>query len=213
MSTRPWFLCRLWGRILFSLTLASVASSPWPPLADSCEPPVSASIFSVRVSVFSLLLRMPVIRSGSTLTQCDLILTNYICKHPISKWSPIMLRYWLPRRRSRKASACLGRRRQRCRFSPWARKIPWSRKWPPTLVFLPGKSLGKRSMVGYSPWCCRVRHDWSNLVSACTHTHTYTHIHSKVLTHVIMEAEKVHNLPPASWRLRKASGIGWRPES
>ena len=31
------------------------------------------------------------------------------------------------------------------------RKIPWRRKWQPQLVFLPGKSLGQRSLEGYSP--------------------------------------------------------------
>ena len=30
--------------------------------------------------------------------------------------------------------------------------IPWSRKWQPTPVFLPGKSPGQRTLVGYSPW-------------------------------------------------------------
>ena len=30
--------------------------------------------------------------------------------------------------------------------------IPWRRKWQPTPVFLPGKSHGQRSVVGYSPW-------------------------------------------------------------
>ena len=39
-----------------------------------------------------------------------------------------------------------------CRFNPWVWKIPWSRKWQPTAVFLPGKSQGQRSLVGYSPW-------------------------------------------------------------
>ena len=29
---------------------------------------------------------------------------------------------------------------------------PWSRKWPPTPLFLPGESHGRRSLVGYSPW-------------------------------------------------------------
>ena len=29
---------------------------------------------------------------------------------------------------------------------------PWRRKWQPTLVFLPGKSHGQRSLVGCSPW-------------------------------------------------------------
>ena len=29
---------------------------------------------------------------------------------------------------------------------------PWRRKWQPTLVFLPGKSHGQRSLAVYSPW-------------------------------------------------------------
>ena len=35
---------------------------------------------------------------------------------------------------------------------PWVRKIAWRRKWQPTPVFLPGKSHGRRSLAGYSPW-------------------------------------------------------------
>ena len=45
-------------------------------------------------------------------------------------------------------------------FDPWGGKIPWRRKWKPTLIFLPGKSHGHRSLVGYGPWGCkRVAHD------------------------------------------------------
>ena len=36
-------------------------------------------------------------------------------------------------------------------FSPWVKKVPWRRKWQPTPVFLPGRSQGQRSLVGYSP--------------------------------------------------------------
>ena len=36
-------------------------------------------------------------------------------------------------------------------FDPWVGKIPWRRTWQPTPVFLPGKSHGRRSLVGYSP--------------------------------------------------------------
>ena len=39
---------------------------------------------------------------------------------------------------------------RRCRFNPWVRTTPWRRKWQPTPVFLPGKSHGQRSPVGYS---------------------------------------------------------------
>ena len=35
---------------------------------------------------------------------------------------------------------------------PWVRKIPCSRKWQPTPVFLLGKSHGQRSLVGCSLW-------------------------------------------------------------
>ena len=37
-------------------------------------------------------------------------------------------------------------------FNPWARKIPWRRKWQPTPVFLLGYSHRQRSLAGYSPW-------------------------------------------------------------
>ena len=34
-------------------------------------------------------------------------------------------------------------------FGLWVGKIPWKQSTP---VFLPGKSHGQRSLVGYSPW-------------------------------------------------------------
>ena len=49
---------------------------------------------------------------------------------------------------------------QETRVRSWVGKIPWRRKWQPTPVFLPWKSHGQRSLVGYSPWGCkRVRHN------------------------------------------------------
>ena len=44
------------------------------------------------------------------------------------------------------------RRLRRHWFNPWIRKIFWRRKWQSTPAFLPGKSHGQRSLVGYSPW-------------------------------------------------------------
>ena len=34
-------------------------------------------------------------------------------------------------------------------------KIPWSRKWQPAPVFLPGKFHEQRKLAGYSPWDCK----------------------------------------------------------
>ena len=61
----------------------------------------------------------------------------------------------LPKWLSGKESACQCRRH----FDPWVGKIPWRRKWQPTPVFLPGKSHGQRSLVGYSPRGCKRGHD------------------------------------------------------
>ena len=40
-------------------------------------------------------------------------------------------------------------------FDPWVGKVPWSRKWQSTPVFLPGKFHGQRSLMGYNPWGCK----------------------------------------------------------
>ena len=52
---------------------------------------------------------------------------------------------------SGKDPTCRCRRHKRHGFDPWIRKIPWRRTRQPTPVFLPGKSHGQRSLVGYSP--------------------------------------------------------------
>ena len=64
------------------------------------------------------------------------------------------LPWWL----SGKESPCQCRRRRRCRrqgFAPWVGKIFRKRKWQPTPEFLPGKSQGQRSMVGYRTQGCK----------------------------------------------------------
>ena len=53
---------------------------------------------------------------------------------------------------SGKESARQCRRYKRHGFGPWVRKIPWTREWKPTPVFLPGKFHIQMSLTGYSPW-------------------------------------------------------------
>ena len=48
---------------------------------------------------------------------------------------------------------------RRFRFYLRVGKIPWRRKWQPTLVFLPGEYHGHRSLVGYSPLGHKIGHD------------------------------------------------------
>ena len=47
-----------------------------------------------------------------------------------------------------KESTCQCRR---CKYDPWVGKIPWSRKWQATPVFLPGKFHEQRSLSDNSP--------------------------------------------------------------
>ena len=61
---------------------------------------------------------------------------------------------------------------QRCVFDPWVRKIPCRRIRQPTPVFLPGKSQGQRSWVGYSPWGHKE-------LDKTEHTHTQGYIKNK----------------------------------
>ena len=37
---------------------------------------------------------------------------------------------------------------RRHRFDPWVGKLPWSRKWQPRPLFLPGDSHGQRNPGG-----------------------------------------------------------------
>ena len=64
-------------------------------------------------------------------------------------WKFLILYVGLPRWLSGKESACQHKRHG---SHPWVEMIPWRRKWQPTPAFLPGKSHGQRSLVGYSPW-------------------------------------------------------------
>ena len=84
-----------------------------------------------------------------------------------------------PRWHSGQESAWQCRKHKRCTFDPWVRKIPWSRKWQPVPVFLPGKFHGQRSLVGFGPGGSqRDRHDW---VHACVHTHSYSNLETGLI--------------------------------
>ena len=64
------------------------------------------------------------------------------------------------------------RRHKKCGFSPWVRKIAWSRKWQPTPVSWLGKFHGQKSLAGYSPWGLKESDmTWRVRAHTCIHTH------------------------------------------
>ena len=63
--------------------------------------------------------------------------------------------------------------------------MPWSREWQPIPVFLPGKSHGQRSLVGYSPW---------------SHRRMTEHTHMKVLVLMRLGEHLPHAISNISWK-------------
>ena len=81
-------------------------------------------------------------------------------------------------------------------FDPWVEKIPWRRKWQPTLVFSPEKSHGWRSLVGYSPWDCKESDMTDQFERALRkhflHTVLYTYIHIYMHTNITYIYTYIH---------------------
>ena len=59
---------------------------------------------------------------------------------------------------------------ERYGFSPWIGKIPWSVKWQPARVLLPGKLHGQRSLPG-----CSLRGHDASTTQLNTHTSFLSH--------------------------------------
>ena len=66
-----------------------------------------------------------------------------------------------------KEPACRGRRRERHGFDRSVGKVPWSRKWLPTPVFLPGNSMGRGA------WRATVHGDAKSWTQQSTDTHSH----------------------------------------
>jgi len=58
---------------------------------------------------------------------------------------------------------------RRLGFDPWVEKIPWSRKWQPTPVYLPGKSMDRGAW-----WAAVHEAAESDMAELLTHSHKDT---------------------------------------
>ena len=90
--------------------------------------------------------------------------------------------------------------------NPWVRKIPWRRKWQPTLVFLPGKFHVQRRLMGYkSMESQRVRHNW-----ATGHRPTGTHRYKRGWRKCLEQREQ-QKQKPVAWQQRNKRSCGQSP--
>ena len=119
--------------------LQSLEWRSWKRLSDSMRAHV--------VSLYLLLREMCV--QVQILQRCCRVPGPRLSHFPPQAWFiNVSIQGWL----SNKESACQFRRH---RFDPWVGKIPWRRKWQHILVFLPGKSHGQKSLVGYGLGSCK----------------------------------------------------------
>ena len=58
-------------------------------------------------------------------------------------WGPSLAHRWQRIIAGGRESSYQSMRLKSCRFDPWVEKIHWRRKWHPTPVFLPGKSMDR----------------------------------------------------------------------
>ena len=107
----------------------------------------------------------------------------FISRIYISKYTYTYIYIYIYRCHSGKESACQCWRHKRCGFNPWFGKIPWSRKWQPTPVFLPGKFYGQRT------W-------WATILGVTTeHTYTHTDTHTHIHTHIYLSFRSFEIIP------------------
>ena len=85
------------------------------------------------------------------ITNAEMKLLDYTCEHGLPRWHYLKEPTCQCRRCKRHAGGSLGDVRD-MQEDPWVGKITWRRSWQPTPVFLPEKSYGPRSLVGFSPW-------------------------------------------------------------
>ena len=88
---------------------------------------------------------MPLLSFSVTERDFNILPLGMICCNGLSRWF------------SGKESPCECRR---CRFNPWVGKIPWRRKWQPTLVFWPGKPHGQEEPDRLQSMRSRKRWTW-----------------------------------------------------
>ena len=72
---------------------------------------------------------------------------------------------------SGKEPICQCRKCKRCGFNPWVRKSPWRKAWQQSLVFLPGESHGRRSLVNCGPQGLKQSDVTSNLAHSLARSH------------------------------------------
>ena len=107
---------------------------------------------------------------------------------------------------SGKESVC---QRRRHRFDPWVRKIHWRSDWQLTPVFLAGKSLGQRSLVGYSLCGCKNSDMTQQLNNNHIKNNSYACTCNQVGSEIVFFSPKEHLGETAAQATRNGQSMGF----
>ena len=84
------------------------------------------------------------------------------------------------------------------------------------MLFVPGKSHGERSLVGYSPWSCEeldmTENKHTHLCAGryvCMHRHTHTHTHTHTSSNILLYSVGPQNSLEIEQKLQTLS---WKNE-
>ena len=123
-------------------------------------PPHNLKIFQISGSIKENVFSVTETFSVKRMTAIGNLRLDY---ESIYIWLPLS---WLPRWQSDKEFSCQYRRYRKHGFNPWVRKMPWSEKWQPSPVLLPGKFHGQ----SLSYYIQGIMKSWTQLsMHACIH--------------------------------------------
>ena len=123
-------------------------------------PPHNLKIFQISGSIKENVFSVTETFSVKRMTAIGNLRLDY---ESIYIWLPLS---WLPRWQSDKEFSCQYRRYRKHGFNPWVRKMPWSGKWQPIPVLLPGKFHGQ----SLSYYIHGIMKSWTQLrMHACIH--------------------------------------------
>ena len=111
----------------------------------------------------------------SAFSQVTLMGMRYFCYSPpfynLRNWAPVY------------GASLVTQTVKSCRrpsFNLWVWKIPWYKKQQPTLVFLPGKYHGQRSLASYNSRSLKVGNNWvTNILTHKQNRHRLTNIRTQ----------------------------------
>ena len=95
------------------------------------------------------------------------------------------------------------------RSDSWISKIPWSKKWQPTPVLLPGRFHKQRNLVGYIPRGCKESKQTEHSTTTSRNTSPFSLPVGQTLSQIACPIQVCHQTLPVQPGIQKAPLPSW----